>query len=250
MKSTLILFIFSVILLISCSCKKSDEAAPPNNTSITNDSLPANDTLNSGMEYWTKTIQNNVTYEEPSGWWTSLNSLAKLGGPVTVSKTTDKHSGNYAVKLESVLWGSDTSSSSLLIPGLLAVGKFITSDPFILQGKPFTSKPLKLQGYFKYNSVNNDSAVIYAKLSKYSDIKGYSDTIAEASFVIKNSISNYQLLDIPFNYYINNLTPDSVSIVFVSSGDGRNFKGQVGSTLYIDDIKFVYSNKKKIKLDF
>ena len=200
------------------------------------------------MEYWTKTVQNNLTYEEPSGWWTSLNSLAKLGGPVTISKTTDKHSGKYAVKLESKYWGTDTTATGLLIPGLLTIGTFITAEPFVLQGKPFTAKPAKFQGYFKYTSVKSDSAVIYAKLSKFNQLKGSSDTIAVAKMVVLNSVNSYQLFDLNFDYMLPALTPDSLSIVFVSSGGGQNFKGQAGSTLFIDDIKLVYSKNKKQKI--
>jgi len=193
------------------------------------------------MEYWKKTIQNNITYYEPSGLWATLNPLSKLNGPVTVSRTNDKHSGNYAVKLESKIWGADTSAQGLLIPGLLTIGTFVTTHPWVLQGKPFTSKPYSFEGYYKYISVENDSAIIYAKLSKYNFQLNKQDTIAEAKFIIKNSVINYQLFSIKFEYYNLSLTPDTLSMVFVSSGGGQNFEGKAGSTLFIDDIKFVYN---------
>ena len=239
MRLTIKLLLLTILPLYFASCEKTQENKPPNNSNILADSLPKSDTLNTGMEYWTKTIQNNISFEEPSGWWTTLNSLAKLGGPVTVSKTIDKHSGNYAVKLESKYWG-DTTAEALLIPGLLTIGKFIYTEPFIMQGNMFTSKPSGFKGYYKYTSVNGDSAVIYAKLSRYNPMKQYADTIAETSFVIKNTVSNYQLFNLKFDYKIANMQPDSIKIVFVSSGGGENFKGQAGSTLFIDDIGFIY----------
>lgn len=239
MRLTIKLLILTILPICFFSCSKTDNAVPPNNSNIISDVLPKTDTLNTGMEYWTKTTQNNISFDEPSGWWTTLNTLAKLGAPITVSKTIDKHNGSYAVKLESKIWG-DTTSEALLIPGLLTIGRFIYTEPFILQGNAFTSKPIGFQGYYKYISVKGDSAVIYANLSKYNPAKMYSDTIAQTSFVIKNTVSNYQLFNLIFDYKIMNQQPDSIKIVFVSSGGGENFKGQAGSTLYIDDIKFVY----------
>ena len=36
------------------------------------------------------------------------------------------------------------------------------------------------------------------------------------------------------------INPDSIIIVFTSSGDGGNFLGEVGSTFIVDDISLVY----------
>lgn len=235
--------IFGIIVAFFVSCSKNDEIKPPNNTDITNEDLPSSDTLNKGMEYWKKTTQNNITYYEPSGPWATLNPLSKLNGPITVSRTTDKHSGTYAVKLESKIWGSDTATQGLLIPGLLTIGDFITVHPWVIQGKPFKSKPHSLEGYYKYVSVDKDSAIIYAKLSKYNFHLNKQDTIAEAKFVIKNTVSDYHLFSSKFDYYSNSI-PDTLCIVFVSSGGGQNFEGKAGSTLFVDDIRFVYNKPK------
>ena len=238
MRIVFYLMIISFCLFFFVNCSK-DENTHPNNSIITDDILPAADTLNSGMEYWKKTIQNNITYEEPSGWWTTLNSLAKLSGPLTVSKSLDNHTGKYAVKLESRIWGSDTNTQGLLIPGLLALGSFVNADPFIIQGKPFNSMPRKLTGYFKFTSVENDSAIVYSQLTRYNNSKGHLDTVAEAKYVFKNNIDSYQLIEINFDYY-SNLVPDTLRLLFVSSGGGEKFEGKPGNTLFIDDIHFIY----------
>ena len=185
----------------------------------------------SGFENWTQT----GTYEEPTGnWWTSLNALKSLGGPVTLSKTTDIHSGNYAAKLETKQWGT------LIIPGLLVSGRFVTAAPFILQGKPFTDKPIKFKGYYKYISVNNDSAALFAMITKYNSSTLKRDTIAFAQKAILTTTNTYTPFEINFVYSLST-TPDSIDIVFSSSAAGANFAGQVGSTLFIDDIMLEYS---------
>jgi len=173
-------------------------------------------------------------FEEPTGgWWTTLNSLVQLGGPVTVTKTTDAYSGTYAAQMETQLWGT------LVLPGLLASGKFANSSPFVIQGKPFTDMPVKFKGYYKYTCVNIDSAGIYAMLSHYNTVTGKRDTLAEAKKAVLATVQNYTAFDLDFHYYITGVTPDSIDIVFVSSS-GSN--GQVGSTFFVDDVSLEYSN--------
>ena len=58
-----------------------------------------------GFNNWI--LHSTEIYYEPAGdWWATLNPLATLGGPVTVYRTTDAHSGEYAAQLETKLWGT------------------------------------------------------------------------------------------------------------------------------------------------
>ena len=186
-----------------------------------------------GFNNWTPSASN--TYYEPSGgWWTTLNALEMLGGPVTVTRTTEVHSGAYAAKLETKEWGT------LLLSGLLAAGNFINSAPFIEQGRPFTDKPSKIKGWYKYTPVNGDSAGVVVILTRFNTITNEQDTIAKAIKALKDSLTAYSQFEIDFEYEITGTNPDTIIMVFVSSGDGGNFNGQVGSTLLIDDISLEY----------
>jgi hypothetical protein len=186
-----------------------------------------------GFNNWTPSSLN--TYYEPSGgWWTSLNTLSSLGAPVTVSRTTDVHSGTYAAKMETKQWGS------FLIAGLMASGNFIMSSPYIMLGKPFTEKPSKFKGWFKYLPVNGDSAGVVALLTRFNSLTGIQDTIAMANQMFKNNVSVYTEFNLDFNYKITGMNPDTIIMVLTSSADGGNFNGQVGSTLLIDDLLLEY----------
>ncbi len=183
-----------------------------------------------GFENWVQ----QTSYEEPAGnWWTSLNQLKSLGGPVTVTKVSDSYSGNYAARLETKMWGT------FILPGLLVSGKFVTAPPFVLQGKPFTDKPVKFKGYYKYLSVNNDSAAIYAMITKHNSVSGKRDTIAIAIQAVLSNTPTYTAFDLDFEYYSVE-TPDSIDVVFSSSAGGANFAGQIGSTLTVDDVMLEY----------
>jgi hypothetical protein len=186
-----------------------------------------------GFNNWNPNSIN--TYYEPAGdWWATLNPLVSIGAPVTVYPTSDAHSGEYAAQLETKLWGT------LLLSGLLVSGDFILSAPYIQNGKPFTDTPSKFKGWYKYISVNGDSAGIAAILTRYNTGKGKQDTVATAITAITENASTYTEFEIDFEYLMPGINPDSIIIVFTSSGDGGNFQGEVGSTLTIDDISLEY----------
>ena len=186
-----------------------------------------------GFNNWTPN-STNIYYEPSGGWWTTLNSLATLGGPVTVYQTTDAYTGDYAAQLETINWGD------LLISGLLVSGNFILTEPYIQNGQPFTDKPSKFKGWFKYTPVNGDSAGIGALLTRYNAEAGHQDTVATAITAIEENVQTYTQFEIDFDYLIPGLDPDTIIIVFTSSGDAANFQGEIGSTLTIDDISLEY----------
>lgn len=188
-----------------------------------------------GFNNWTSN-PTNIYYEPAGDWWTTLNSLAILGGPVTVFQTTDAYSGEYAAQLETKLWGD------FLISGLLASGNFIMTEPYIQNGRPFTETPLKFKGWYKYSPVNGDSAGVGAILTRYNTVTGQKDTLATAVRAITNNTETYTQFEIDFDYIIPGINPDTIIIVFTSSGDAGNFNGEVGSTLIIDDILLEYTS--------
>lgn len=188
-----------------------------------------------GFNNWSPNA-TNIYFEPTGGWWTTLNPLASLGGPVTVFQTTDAHSGAYAAQLETKLWGA------FLISGLLASGNFVMTEPYIQQGKPYTDMPSKFKGWYKYTPVNGDSAGVGALLTKYNASTGQKDTLATAIVALTEDVQTYTQFELDFDYLIPGMNPDSIIIVFTSSGDGGNFMGEVGSTLIIDDVTLEYTS--------
>lgn len=186
-----------------------------------------------GFDNWAPN-STNVYFEPEGDWWATLNPLATLGGPVTVSPTTDAHSGEYAAQLKTEIWGT------LLISGLLVSGDFILAQPYILNGKPFSDTPSKFKGWYKYSPVNSDSAGVAAILTRYNTETNQRDTLATAIKALTQGVQSYMPFEIDFDYTISGMDPDSIIIVFTSSGAGGDFAGEVGSTLIIDDIVLEY----------
>jgi len=186
---------------------------------------------------------------EPAGdFLRTLNYLYTLPadaggpGPKTAFNTDDSYSGAYAALL--VTGSFSPQGTSIIIPGLLGTDSLDIPNATISVGKPYTAKPLRFQGYYKYEPVGGDSALVSVLLSKYNTVAHKRDTIALARQIIKNTVTTYTMLDLPINYSFTDVTPDTLTLLICSSADIRfndlmNCKGQVGSKMWIDEISFV-----------
>ncbi len=196
--------------------------------------IQAQNLVNGGFEDWDDLAGG--LYTQPTGW-SSLNVLALLSAPQTVTKTTDAQEGSFAARLETKTFFGN------LIAGLLYLGDFDVSQGIngVQEGIPFAGgRPERFTGWYKYESVNGDSAVVFAQLWRYNLQTGKRDTIAQAATSFLNSTTSYTQFEIDFTYYSSE-QPDSVYVVLVSSGAGGEGQGQVGSTLFIDNVLFDYT---------
>lgn len=190
-------------------------------------------TANFSLDNWA----NQGSYEEPTNGWTTLNELRNLSqfNPITTTKTTDKHSGTFAAKMET----GKIQFANTIIGGVLATGFFDNNanpGENLKLGQPFTSSPIKLSLYYKYTSVSNDSAAIFCALTKWNSGTNSRDTLGTVAYIENNTIGTYTLLDLPIVYSDSVSTPDTLILLFSSSAEAANFQGQEGSTLFVDEI--------------
>ena len=232
-------FIVIALLTGASGCDEPDE---PDDNSDDNTQISDAD-FDGDFETWKTHTEGEVSWEIPeSGWWSSLNMLNTLGCPVTMTKTEDAHSGNYAVRLETINWGDD-----LIIPGIIASGYFDTERPIgenLVLGQPYEDTPTLVEGYYKYLPATQDTAVLYSSLTRYDSIAGMRDTIAEAVITVTDSLPNYSKFELIYEYRQYDQQPDSINILFLTSISGQDFNGHVGSTLFIDDVEIIESTGK------
>ncbi len=201
--------------------------------------LFSQDTLpNLNFDKWTSFSAG--AYEEPSGGvWATANKIVLMLMPLTTEKTTDAVSGTYAVKMTTK---QANTLPPMLVTGTLCTGVFnstATPPNNMKFGMPFTGKPSRFTGYYKYLDNNGDSCDIYATLTKWSG--GQRIVVGKASLRSSETVSNYTKFDLSFSY-TSSLIPDSISVVFASSAGGAQMVGHVGSTLYIDHVTLEYEN--------
>ena len=212
-------FFLSAILLFSYSFLRSQITLP-----------------NMDFENWTS--YSGGAYEEPSGGvWATANRIALLGMPVTTEKTTDAFSGTYAAKMTTKKYVGMT------LTGSLATGVFdenLTPPANMKLGQPFTGRPIRFTGYYKYINNAGDSCAIYATLSKWNG--SAREVVGKANLQnTSNTVSTYTKFDLPFVYNSSDI-PDTISMVFASSAGGAQMLGNDGSTLFVDNINLEYTS--------
>jgi|GEM_PF-892729 len=195
---------------------------------------------------------NPTNYEVPGGYWVTGNKISLIAQgeiPLVVYKESkDVYDGNYAARLVSGVWGDPDTGVKLA--ALLGTGEFEPdfSNPLnsYKPGKPFSARPLKFTGYYKYIPVNIeeglDSLEIYAILTKWNTTTLKADTIGTAYMTHGDATTEWTYFDLPMQY-VSAETPDTVIIVFTPSKDGRLFPPPYvgnGSTLMVDLVNFEY----------
>ena len=136
------------------------------------------------------------------------------------TKSSDKHSGNYAIKLQ-----GDSADES---PGVVLLGFSEDGEEFF-GGAPFTARPDSFFLWAKYNIMSGDSALIYLQLKKSGA------PVAAKWYQITGSSATYRRLGFKIDY-LNNTAPDSIIMAIVSTNpfeepDYRSF-------IMADDISF------------
>ena len=165
-------------------------------------------------------------------YWDGFNREIMMNGmPVGTITTITKDSADpqdidYSVRLvsTSVMGGN-------AVPGMLTAGKmeidFMNQTGDISGGIPYTQKPARLKGWYKYNPAGADSAMI--------SIWFKHDTLEIGGGTIK--IPDTATLWTEFTvdiYFGGNMMPDTMNILFSSSTQRNNVPA--GSALDIDHI--------------
>jgi hypothetical protein len=156
---------------------------------------------NAGFETWSGI--------SPTGWLTDNAP----GVDTVVFKTTDAHSGTYAV--EGV---ATTLFSAVVSPGLSSLFTW-------------TTRSATFSGYYKYSPVGGDTLLIAAVLAKSST--------AIAAGILRTTVaqSSYTQFSITLQY-LSSVTPDSGGIDVAILRASGSSTVHAGSTFKIDDLTF------------
>lgn len=193
---------------------------------------------NGDFESWPPGNNDNPEF------WDSPNSLTG-GFPFftkTVEKTTDSYTGTYAAMI--------TTKSILgeTIPGVLSLGTLVIDiedfENSELIGLPFTDRPGKLEGYYKYSTPGTDFGLIGILLTRYNEITSNKDSIAFGLKEFTPQGDNYEHFSVDLQYF-SIQEPDSINILIVSSASPMMLPG---SQLKIDDLTLDYSDTPVVDL--
>lgn len=198
-----------------------------------------------GFEDWKtgKNYQGETYNDLANPFWQTLNVLSTLPpelgtGPIVVFKEQGKTGFCPKMQSDTLTLGAQT----IFLPGVVGAITVIIDHQTAQFGRPYTGRPEALKGVMKYQPVNGDSAAIFVEVYKTSE-SGQRQIITRNEVIYKDPITDWTEFNIPLDY-LSDETPDSICVLFVSSAgydfdDLFNCKGQVGSTLWVDDCRFV-----------
>jgi hypothetical protein len=195
---------------------------------------------NLDFESWTLSSSGRFEDPSPSTTWATPNYAMDLifGNLSTsiVQKSSDAHSGSFSALMKS------RNIVGNFVGATLFTGKLDASTPFSpvpLLGIPFTGRPVAISGWRKYSPVGGDSSSMYARLTKWNSNTNTRETIAFKEIRDYGSIGTWTKFDLLLDYSSNS-TPDSIIIVFSASAGAEQNNGEVGSSLWIDDVNIEY----------
>ena len=224
---------------------------------------------NAGFENWHKSDNVWLVYGEGEEmWWDTGNQGAATLGECNSVPTEDAVEG-LAAKLQTRFVG--IAGIGKLAAGNIFVGKFggvEGTNGIIYLGQPFTYRPTKLKGYYKYSGgtidyTNNlhsdimgkpDSLLIYVALGDWdsrvevrtnpNNRKPFDPNdphiIAYNQFVSERSVSEYQPFELEFKYRSTSRIPTYIIVTATSSKYGDEFTGSTKSVLYVDEFSLEY----------
>lgn len=265
---------FVIVLSALVSCVDKDKYNPNTDPAVTDDGQ----LYNSNFDLWTKDGKsyecygNGASPEQKKVWGSANSQTASLGKNTCVPETqflAVSGEGKTAVMLK-------TQIVNALVVKKLAAGSIFTGQmgkvnltklsASLKWGVPFTKRPVALEGYACYKPVDIDVAK-----SPYEDRKGTLDnghvfvllTDWDGQFTVDPASDKFVDIDndpciigysrVAFDHemqdyekftltidYRNDRTPKYVVVVASSSVLGDYFTGGNGSTLYLDEFRFVY----------
>ena len=190
--------------------------------------------VNGGFEDWTMGDFSGFTYDSLIQWDTPQRLAVALSVPDTVTyrETVNVNSGTSACRLITKFVSIGGGALETNVPGSLATGSFFV-DIFaaefgVVGGQPMDCTPTEFSLYYQYAPVNDDTAQVQFLLTNAAD------TLADTLVTLPDPVSTYTQLTVPIHYKVTGVQPDMHQVIILSSGVG----GQVGSTMWVDDVKF------------
>ena len=180
---------------------------------------------NPSFELW-NTFQNEVVSD-----WVSSNMFLVKGSLPSVVKSTEKHGGNFSIKITTALGDGGFPT------GFITNGNM---NDFPYGGTRIYGNPQKLGFWYKSAPLVKDTAIVLISTTRH-DIAG--DTMQEIFYkVIKlNAAANWTYKEISFTYNNSSKRVDSIFMAFASSNlDENPGAAKVGSNLLVDDISIAY----------
>lgn len=200
--------------------------------------------LNGGFEETYTDSYGPMDYLRPLNWYFATTANLMCPTPIRGEMTNDSHTGEWAVKLETLYCGPHES-------GGVGTGQENESSVFPDIAHAVDARPDQVSYYYKFSPANGDTALFSAVLFNYPDSITvwqpdwflFIDTVGIAQELIIEPENEYVERVVNFEY-LSTETPKYIIMYFSTYHNIFNFyEGEYadpGTTLWIDDIELIY----------
>lgn len=178
---------------------------------------------NGDFENWT--VAGNCS--SPDNWGTLNGSTGILGICTAQEETSNPHSGNSALLINTQFIGFPINQTA---PGIVTNGTINTSTQMVEGGQAFTERPTSFTGWYRATPVNNDTYSFSALLIN----EASGDTVGSAQWEGSTTVSSWTQFSAPVAYTSQD-NPTLLQIILLPS-DPNN--PQVGSEAVFDDLDY------------
>lgn len=185
---------------------------------------------NAGFEEWKESGKEPpFNWQEPTGW-VSTNAMTEFS-TAGVYKVSTSRSGTYACNLRTLnIFGTEVPAA--IVTGNPTLNFSTYSVDIMSGGTPFTTRPDKLAGYYRFNSASDgDAGFAVVILKKYNAAMERADTVGIGTGRLEKA-EVFTQFSIPIEYKSSE-QPDSIVVAFLSS-DPSDVKE--GGVLVVDDV--------------
>lgn len=182
--------------------------------------------------------------EQPNGWVTGNVIVGGFfpGNTQSVFKAVapDVHGGLYAMQIVTV--DVVTNPDATLIPdpiGFAITGSVVVVPALSLKfGFGYSARPASAEFWYKYAPSGTDTASFFMWLTKWNTVTVTRDTVAWGYWETSATVSSYTQQSVTLTYLSSTLSPDTAGVIFSATGTGCMTCGNVGSTMWVDDVTF------------
>jgi hypothetical protein len=191
---------------------------------------------NIGFENW-ETLQGPIsnTYDEPASW-NSSNECTALLNQFAVTKSSDAHSGSFSVRMETFqAFGNVRANGVITTADMICLAAGGGQEGGMAYSEAI---PDSVIGWYKYQPANSDSGYSQVMFLSNNDM----DTLSYTRYNFVQAVNTWTRFSFPLNPISGSQLPEKLSLFFSCSwGDGSQGQAEVGSTLYLDDVEFVFN---------
>ena len=196
--------------------------------------LPAQNIPNPGFEDW---IIGNVVLE--TFHWRSSNyyTFNQFGIYSANPDWENFTEGFTSVRLSTTILDTLGAFAAFMVSGFPMMDYETNELDIMSGGTPFPYRPTKMIGQYQYesNSPIEDFGQAHVILKKYNNATGQRDTIGYGQNVLLNPTTGFQTFEVPIQYMVPDIIPDSVIVILYSTYPNAP---NTGAELWVDDLSF------------